>query len=374
MTRRILVWVALAVAAGGCFDPTYNMTRCTAGGECPDGFECVGEVCRPIGSAAIDAARIDAPPIDATSIDAPDGMAADANLGECDPTVPDVCGDGWKCTGVTVNSTSVGPHCVPDGTLAVGATCTPDSITETDTNFAHDDCVGGSFCRGGTCEAICNFMVADSCSAVEACVNYGNLGVSGGVCEPGCDPVSQAWLTDGTPACGSVNPASPNRECVGSPNGPFLCAGVINSTRVHGASVPPPLYLNSCAAGYEVLLADPAISGNGLCAAFCRPQVTNQGNTAGRYGVPGSGFTCPDRGATGAECRFFGMLQDPSQPGFGNYDTYGWCFSYASFSFCETDGDNDNNDPCPSCTTMSQTVDGNGNGTPDVQDYGCAPF
>lgn len=73
---RVLVVLSIAVLAAGCFNPVYNEAACSPLGECPDGFSCVGGVCRA-GGAGDDAAT-DGPGVDAGR---PDAIPP----GQCDP-------------------------------------------------------------------------------------------------------------------------------------------------------------------------------------------------------------------------------------------------------------------------------------------------
>ena len=344
--------ISIALVAAGCFNPVYTDPACSPAGECPDGFTCVGGVCRS--GATIDA-NPDGPPIDAM-IDAPDGAPADANLGTCLVLDQSTCPAGWKCTQVEDNGTPLPEgRCVPDGSIAVGGACTTYDQTLPETGWRHDDCVGGAFCLNGECKSFCMLGGTD-CGANYACANYGLVNGSAGVCDPTCDPVTQIRLADDAAACGSVDPLNPTLTCIGQPNGPFFCVNNFAPGNTHGVPAGPPVYLNSCAAGFHPYFPVPGDPNRARCAAFCRPQITYQGNTAGRQGVPGSGYTCPDRGAGSAECRFISWLQDPGEPGFSDYDDVGICFDNQLYNICGPDG----TQPCPSCTSLPQSNTMNG--------------
>ena len=335
---RVLVALAIAVGAVGCFNPTYNNPECSPQGDCPDGLVCGPDnICRA-SADPIDAAELDA------MIDAPDGMPADANLAFCDVREPATCPDGWRCAPVMGAGGEIEPHCVPDGEVPIGGFCEPWLIKEEVTGYRHDDCLGASMCIGNECRAFC--QIGSSCEGPYACVGYGILPNDPelGVCDPTCDPVTQVRNTDGAGWCNSTNIAQPERTCVGQTNGPFFCAPTQDVNATHGF-VPSPAYLNSCAAGYMPFGQD--VAGNPMCVAMCSPAPTSMLNQANAGGQPGSGYTCTDRGADTAECRYIHILQDPGQPGYGLYNNVGFCFDY------QISG-------APSCTTSTENDTGNG--------------
>ncbi|MCE9572735.1 MAG: hypothetical protein K8W52_06220 [Deltaproteobacteria bacterium] len=310
---------------------------------------------RPDG-AAIDAADVDAAAVsDAPSaVDAATDGQPDANLGACNVANQAACGTGLMCSPARPAGTqTVDPHCVAAGSLAAGAACTAWGITDPATSFEHDTCAPGLFCQSGTCQPLC-VAPNGTCPSNMTCSLYAGLASdnSVGLCTPMCDPVSQVRLTDNAAKCGSVQ-TPPERECVGTPDGPFLCAGTIagHDTFVQGTSVAPPIYLNSCAAGFAPIFTDPATSGNARCTAFCRPASTSSAMTGNAKGVVGSGFTCPNRNANSAECRFVWSYQ--SNIGVSpHFDNVGVCFDFALYG-------------APSCTTLTATA--------DLRDNGCVP-
>jgi hypothetical protein len=346
---RILVALTIAVGAAGCFSPTYVDPTCSPAGECPDGLMCGPDnICRAV-PGDIDAAQLDA------MIDAPDGMPGDANLSRCNTLDQSTCPGGWRCAPVMDAGGTIEPHCVPDGTIATGEFCEPWIIEELPTGYRHDDCRGGQLCVGNECRLFCDATNGPgACAAPYACVSYGILPDKPqlGVCDPTCDPVTQTRNTDSAAFCGSVNISQPERTCVGQPNGPFFCAPTQDVNSTHGTLIGQPVYLNACAAGFMPYMQDPGGTGNAICAAMCRPEATSAVNPTGAGGVFGSGYTCADRGANTAECRFVSMIQQPTQPGFGEHDEVGYCYDYANYP------------GMPSCTTQP---DGD-------QANGCYPF
>jgi hypothetical protein len=339
---RVLVALTVAVGVAGCFNPTYQNPECSAAGECPDGLTCGPDnVCRA-GDGEIDAAQIDA------MIDAPDAMPGDANLSRCDLRDQSSCPEGWKCTAVIEEGGANAPHCVPNGDIPLGAACEPYIVVQEDTGYRHDECQAGSMCISNECKLFCNVSEGPaSCGEPYACVGYGIIPEDGslGICEATCDPVTQVRLTDGAAWCNSLDTVLPERTCVGVPNGPFTCAPTVDVNAMHGTPVPPPVYLNSCAAGFMPLLQD--ASGNPYCVAMCSPAPTSMLNPQNAGGAPGSGYTCSDRGANAAECRYIHILQDSGQPGYGQYNNVGICLDYQNFG-------------APSCTASTENDTGNG--------------
>lgn len=345
---RVLVAFVIAVGVAGCFNPTYENPECSPQGECPDGFTCVGGICRA--SGGIDAADVDAP-----VIDPPDGMPADANLSICNVHAQESCPEGWKCSAVMEPAGNIEAHCVPDGAIEVGDFCEPYVVEEELTGYRFDQCRRGSLCVGNECKAFCEVDGSQGgCAIAYGCIGYTILpnDPTVGLCEPTCDPVTQARLTDGAPWCNSANQSQPENACVGQPNGPFFCAPTADVNAMHGRVIGQPVYLNACAAGFMPYMQEPNGTGNAVCAAMCRPQETSMTMPGGAQGQPGSGYTCPDRGAATAECRFVSMIQSDGQPGFGDHDNVGFCLDYQNYP------------SAASCTTAGI----------DPQSNGCAPY
>jgi hypothetical protein len=214
----------------------------------------------------------------------------------------------------------------------------------------------------------------DSCGAGSVCQQFDDgTGTGGtvGMCVPTCDPVTQQ-RSDGAPACGSADPASPNLGCYGR-DGVYSCAPVPSQAAglTHGMPAfgpgPGSAYLNGCAPGYQARF----VAGTGMttvvCNAYCSPGTTFQGN--GSTGVGVAPHTCPARGATTAECRFVSWID--SGPTSVN-NAIGVCFDYQNFNYDHDMSGGTPNVPFPSCTTVSN-MDLDADGTPDLLEWGCGP-
>src|SRR5262249_9954960 len=149
-----------------------------------------------------------------------------------------------------------------------------------------------------------------------------------GACDPKCDPVTQNELTTPpTAVCGGTGTGiNATRGCYGQFDDNFSCAGVPSTvasnpgmyageTDTAYGPASRGAYRNGCAPGFAPLLR----SANDqtapvVCMAFCQPQATNSGDTAGEGGAPGSGFTCSDRGELTQQCTFFWVFEtiDPT--------------------------------------------------------------
>ncbi len=312
-------------------------------------------------------AMTDAMPIDA---EPPDAFA-----GPCDPLNQTGCGGGEKCTWITIDSANgIGDvGCVPDGTIAIAGACTrgADGMT---TGF--DDCVGGTYCVSGQCEAICNTS-PDSCPATGKCTMYSGVFPSGsnvGMCDFTCDPVTQRRLIDNATSCGAISPAV--KGCYKIDEGKAICATTPSAAQTQtqdetAYNWPSAVFINGCAPGFQGLLrSDTQPTSPIICVAFCRPAETYVGNTANAGGQVGSGYTCADRGASGQECHFFHFVEDPANPADNGI---GFCWKPENYV-----GDWDN-DPgtadtgYPRCSTLSNT-DTDGDSIPQHIEYGCAPI
>jgi hypothetical protein len=247
-----------------------------------------------------------------------------------------------------------GGRCAPDGTVAIGGSCTRDAD-------GLDDCTNGATCVGGTCRRFCRQAGAPACPADYTCGIYSGIldESTEGVCDPTCDPVTQVRLFDDAPACGSPDPGAPTLGCYGPLEGPFTCVNVPSTALGHGG-VPMPVYLNSCVPGVAAAVR---YEGDVTCVAYCSPAVTYMGNDSLRTGNPP--HTCGARGATGLneECRFIHVLQGTPNA-FGNQ--YGLCLDHARIA--ATSGMS-----FPSCSALPDT-DTDGDGVPQHVEHGCAPL
>ncbi len=229
--------------------------------------------------AAIDARMIDAPMLDAPPdapivlIDAPSDAPTSV---ACNVLTQAGCNAGEKCTQIKDQDSPFIAHygCAPDGVVAAGAACTTGPAGSS----GYDDCVKGTICVSGQCKAICDDQGgAPACSTNHSCKRYQNVFDSGGfhvagVCDPKCDPLTQvSAATTPTAACGSTNPASPNKGCYGLAD--YSCATVLSGAlTLTDRTVPPSFVLNACAPGFMPVLysatGSTTITCNGLCAAL----------------------------------------------------------------------------------------------------------
>ncbi|MCB9564047.1 MAG: hypothetical protein H6709_10165 [Kofleriaceae bacterium] len=307
----------------------------------------------------------------------------DAQTTECNLLTNQGCATGEKCTWIDVTADLGKIGCATDGTVAVGGACTTGQPGET-TGF--DNCVGGSYCLGGVCEAICS-QSPDSCDpATSTCSSYAGLfdgaPVDLGVCDFLCNPGKQERRSDLAANCGVGAQGTP-RGCYGyvwnssaNPRIDYACTPDISDAQV--GQTPSPLtpdgnpYLNSCDAGYWPYVNNFAgdVTQVDICLAFCVPGESFQGSTANIGGLVGSGFTCADRGAvtTGTECRFQHIFDGTPDVAL---NTSGTCMVVGDYL---ADWDNDTNTPdtgIPSCGTLPQGDENNPDGN---LIWGCAPW
>ncbi len=331
----------------------------------------------------------DAPDI-CVGADCVDGGATVDATTACNPVAQTGCEAGQKCTWITVvDGTAQDPDgvgligCVADGAAAIGQACTSGEPGEA-TGF--DNCAAGGYCIAGTCQEICT-DAPDSCdSATSACGRY--TGVFNdttpviGVCDFKCDPVDQTRLYDDAANCGGTvggDPPISNRACYGYVDIEFTCAPAFNAANTHYVDVSMNLSLNACAPGYGLLpfeyAPDPDLF---MCMAYCRPAETHTGATNNNNGLPGSGFTCAQRGATAPanECRYWTWLDvifGATQAPVAGHEAYGFCLQFGSHQY-DSNQDMTPDTPFPACTTLANTdQDDPANGYPDHEEWGCGP-
>jgi len=298
----------------------------------------------------------------------------------CNPVTQTGCGTGQKCTWVKIDAaSSLGKvACVADGSVAKAGSCQfgPDGET---TGF--DDCAAPGVCVGGKCEEICS-LSPDSCPSDEACSRYSGVFDGSfpevGACDFLCDPVTQQRAYDGAAACGSPDPGAPTIGCYGFFDRNFACSPVPSAAQdlTHGTeALGPPggAYLNGCAAGYAPLLRSSTNQDAPvICLALCLPSETYVGNTAGATGLPGSGYTCADRGATapGVECHFLWTFEDAPAT---DRNGIGFCWQPGDY-VGDWDADAYTADTgFPACVDLPNS-DTDADGIPQHYEYGCAPY
>ena len=287
----------------------------------------------------------------------------------CDPVAQTGCQASQRCTWIITSVTTGHNACIADGTVNVGGACAYGAPGET-TGF--DNCKKGATCLSGTCRTICS-KVPESCPGSYGCNHYegaafdpdGTLGI--GVCDPICDPLTQTRLTDGAPACGSPNPSAPTLGCFGFPDRNFVCAPIISTTKTHNVPAGTP-YTNACAPGFEPLLLDMTGGTTVICMALCKPADTSSSNPGNAAGLPGSGFTCPDRGALApAECRYWWWLENMSSQ---YRNTLGFCVDPTKYRY-DSNRDMTPDTVWPSCTTLSPTAHNFDATLSDAAAWGC---
>jgi hypothetical protein len=295
----------------------------------------------------------------------------------CNVAKQEGCPSDKRCGFIVINNTQATPGCVPIGGAGALERCS-NGTPGTTTGF--DDCQAGLVCISGECRAACR-PGEDTCGSSFACLPYASFGDSFGnlgACEPTCNPITQVRDLDQAPACGSPNPASPNRGCYGVPGSSFVCTPAGNALKTHRQPATDEngdLFLNSCAPGYAPLLPMGLVTGGTVdatpaCIAFCSPAVVHSGATAQAQGV--SPHTCPARGANAPteECRFFWLLEQ-ARSAYSN--TVGFCLDPGRYTYDDDRNDSTPGVPLPSCTTLASS-DTNANGQPDHLEWGCGPL
>jgi hypothetical protein len=296
----------------------------------------------------------------------------------CNPLTQTGCNPGEKCTWITdqVMPQEVGHiGCAPDGTVALGGACTDGPPGPQ----GFDNCVKSTICVNAECKQICDPQAAPAasgCDPQHACNRYSGLFESGGMtvagaCDPACDPLTQALLagSGNLTACGSTNPASPNKGCYTGDFEVFSCAGVpsnpdvkLNTDRVAPlTNAAGQAFINGCAPGYVPFFFEMTGSMKVLCTGLCAPgdissaNATEVGNAQGTQApaklvttvapVAGDGRCIAGKkgSASGGvqNCVFlWTFLTDAmGNPGPSQYnETVGVCFSFGQFMY---DSNND---------------------------------
>jgi hypothetical protein len=300
----------------------------------------------------------------------------------CDPVAQSGCMAGEKCTWVVdVDSTAttneighIGCVPVPAGATADGAECADATM---DVNGGADSCVAGDLCISRKCKPICDPQLVDgaakgACPTNYACSVYAGVFESAGppvagVCEPTCNPLTQALNvgTTGTAACGSLDPTKPSGTCVaGSGFRSFHCApsgAMVYANTDRKAPLTDSrgnAYGNGCAPGFIPFYYEDASGAmKTLCSGLCAPlkvdaviaadaahKDDNKGDPTALGKLPtdaapvAGNATCAV-GVKGSEaeedCRYvwFSLAGgNPSKALVSPYnDTLGVCFAYQKF-------------------------------------------
>ena len=349
---------------------------------------------------------IDAPFV--TLVDAPNDSAPGS---PCNPLTQAACNVGEKCTWINDQDNPPIGHsgCAPDpgaAGIAIGSLCVEGPAGP----MGYDNCVKGSVCLSGVCKQICDIMGgAPTCDQNHTCTRYADLFEVGGttlagVCDPGCDPLTQNVLVGTTPfACGSTDPSMPTSGCYGYDK--YSCApagaSVYSLTdrqppRTNSAGNP---YLNGCAPGFIPFFYEMTGSTMTLCTGFCAAlEIDNTpahvGNSKGNASAPAKLPTSPgplagdgtcDIGKKGSHvsstCKFIwpyvadrttGLL--PPQFELGPHlDTLGVCQAIAFFQY-DSDGNQTPDMPFPDCSTLPPHVPGDLVSNNDAADWGCQKY
>jgi hypothetical protein len=373
--------------------------------------------------ASFDVAAIDAS-VDAAIADAP----IDAYV-PCNPVAQSGCQAGEKCTWIIdIDGTATTNDIGHVGCVAVGATPTADGAACNDAtagaNGGADTCVAGDLCISRKCKPICDPQLVDgsaagACETDFSCSIYAGVFESGGmaiagVCEPGCDPLTQKLKvgTANLEGCGSQAPAAPSGTCVPSrgflsfhcaPSGSIVYGNTDRKPPLTDAAGHP--FGNGCAPGFMPFYNEDAFSMTKLCSGMCAPVkmdtaiATAQGtplnvkpwgdsNALGKLvadpapvaghsictaGVKGS-LTVADGGVE--DCRY---LWFPLAGGDSSHavpspynDTLGFCFAYSKFLTVTLPGIPDKQ-PQKSCAELPVTAPA-GDPYGSAVDNGCYPL
>ncbi|HUQ08092.1 MAG TPA: hypothetical protein VM261_36605 [Kofleriaceae bacterium] len=277
------------------------------------------------------------------------------------------CLTGQKCTWIQVQDTpeALGKlGCVPDGTAALGAACTVGAVGET-TGF--DDCQAGLYCINSVCQDVCGFdgSAGAACQSGYNCTRYSDTFANGeddpvaGICNPGCDPLTQIKSGTNPPAaCGT------NMGCymlTSQTEAIAVCAGA--GMVMHNADITGQAYANSCVPGAQPRRKDAAtqtVQCGGLCKMVDVTSTTNMTDEGGQVtAAAGDKDQCvaswaaapPADGTAGESCRYW-WSREP----FDNLSPYsnsvGWCYKHAAFQY-DSNGDMTPDRAFPRCTTLT---------------------
>lgn len=339
------------------------IVACGNGGGAPASDAASGTDAAEIDAAEIDAA-ICAPTVAPT---APRGPSAG-----CNPATNSGCGAGEKCAWIATQPTFPYGHlgCVPDGPVAVGCSCSTGAMGDT----GYDDCAAGSICYAGECTGVCQSF-GESCAGGH-CFGVQELyatsgGMLAGLCLAPCDPLTQTE-PGGPGACGSLDPAAPDRGCYGYDG--FGCL-VSEPEVLDLTDRMPPIsnQFNSCAPGFIPFFFEMVGSTVALCSGLCAAlEIDNTpahaGNGKGdatalaklpRSAAPVAGDGTCDIGKKGSHasstCVFlWPFVNDGTDGSFEMgplLDTLGVCMAIEFFPYDPTGGMN-YTVPRPDCATL----------------------
>jgi hypothetical protein len=294
----------------------------------------------------------------------------------CNPLSPpgqQGCLTGQKCTWISVQDTPepLGKlGCVPDGTVALGGACMVGPVGET-TGF--DNCSAGLYCINSVCQDVCGFdgSANAACQTGFNCTRYSDTFANGeddpvaGICNPGCDPLTQTKTGTNPPAgCGA------NMGCymlTSQTETIAVCAGA--GMFMHNQDITGPAYANSCVPGAQPRRKDPATQ-TSQCGGLCKmedvfrsaapPGGTITGNEGGLVTASTTDKdNCQDSwnaapvtdGTAGESCRYW-WAREPFDALSPYSNTVGWCFKHAVFQF-DSNGDMTPDMAFPRCGNLT---------------------
>jgi len=317
-----------------------------------------------------------------------DGGGGDSGTQACNPLSPpgqQGCLTGQKCTWIQVQDTPepLGKlGCVPDGTVALGGACTVGAVGET---TGYDNCSAGLYCINSVCSDVCGFdgSANAACASGYNCTRYSDTFANGeddpvaGICNPGCDPLTQIKSGTSPPAaCGA------NMGCymlTSQTETIAVCAGA--GMVMHNADITGTAYANSCVPGAQPRRKDGATQ-TVQCGGLCKMVDVSSANTADEGGQITTSTTDKDNclgtwgaappadGTAGESCRYW-WAREPFDALSPYSNSVGWCFKHAVFQF-DSNGDMTPDMPFPRCTTLTAgDVVLPVNGTPDNLYFWC---
>lgn len=321
-----------AVLCGGCATAT-----------CPDGSTMVTGRCILL-DASLGADAALGPD---SNTDAAETVATpDARQVTCNPVTNEGCSATERC-----GRDGEGVRCDVDGGTLLGLPC---EVVD-----GADDCVRGTVCLGGTCQAVCRVADGRGCAAGQDCLQssgyFAALGYTFGVCVESCDPLTQR-LTSGA-TCPS------GQACYLLPSGALTCAAAGSLAVGEVAS-----FANDCAPGLATVFDADGIP---RCTAFCSPQETSIDSPAAAGGLPP--HSCAELAGAGTECLYLWRWAAPEQRARAPLSRFGVCFDRSGHVF-DDDGDGTAESVWPSCSVRRADDDDDLGVEPEHHELGCAPY
>jgi hypothetical protein len=350
---------------------------------------------------------------DVKLIDAPENPD-DGDVSQvCNPIAQTGCQANEKCTWFIdqVTPAEVGHiGCAPlsGSEVALGAACAEGPPGPQ----GFDNCSKGDICVALECKKICDPQmagVASGCDAQHSCSRYSGLfevggTITAGACDPQCDPLNQNLLAGAgnTAACGSTDPAAPNKGCYTFDFEAFSCAPVGAATLEKTDRVEPVLspsgnpFVNGCAPGYVPFFFEATGSMKVMCTGLCAPGETSSqtapvNETLNEKGDPagsaklvtsaapavGDGLCTAGKKGSAAgglqNCLFlWPFLTDANgNPGPSQYnETVGVCFSFTQFQY-DANGDMTPETTFPNCKALPKRSAATTADDDDAADFFC---